>query len=94
LFKQNWAKTISIDDDTVFCAGGSLEYSSSNEVYLVNVKTGFVTQMPNMSKPRQGHGIALVCGFVYCCAGFDRALMYNGELDTCERFSLINREWK
>ena len=47
-----------------------------------------------MTTPRQGHGIAMACGYVYCCAGFNRALGYDGELASCERFSLIEQKWK
>ena len=92
-FKYDWAKTIAIDDDRVFCAGGAIDYRSSDDAFIVNVKTGFTKQMPKMTSPRQGHGIALACGYVYCCAGFNRALGYDGELASCERFSLIEHKW-
>jgi len=51
-FKYDWAKTVSIDDDRVFCAGGAYDYNSSDDAFTVNVKTGDVEQMPKMTEPR------------------------------------------
>ena len=48
--------------------------------------------MQDMNNSRQGHGMTLACGYVYCCAGFS----YSNEdlLKSCERFSLLDQKWE
>ena len=52
MFHYDWAKTVAIDDDHVFLAGGSTGFTSTAAVFIINVKNGNVEIMPTMKAPR------------------------------------------
>ena len=52
---------------------------------MIDIETGVVEQLADMSIPRQAHGMCQVNDFIYCCAGLDGGYDI---LDSCERYSL------
>ena len=83
-------------DNKFFVTGGSWQDDSlqipihmrqhkySQKAFMIDIETGHVEFLPDMSSPRQAHGMSMVNDYVYCCAG----LAGYDILDTCERYSL------
>lgn len=61
----------------------------SKAAHIIDTQTGKVERLADMSIPRQAHGMVLVNEFVYCCAGLDGHKI----LDSCERYSLLDKSW-
>lgn len=57
---------------------------------MINIETGSVEQLDDMSIPRQAHGMCKVNDFIYCCAGLDGGFDI---LNSCERYSLVSKRW-
>lgn len=89
-----WHKSILTSPNEIYLNGGiSIENSSIklSKTYLIKIDNLSIIEMNSMNYARSNHGLIYLNNFIYSIGGILNDGKYT---DKCERFDIINKNWK